>query len=242
MNINRKLAESDLDKIDIRTPLEHEIQQQEMKGSGWRFDKINSRIINFYKTGEMISRSYVKVPLRSNAILNIGNDDKYCFFWSISAFLHPCNKNHPNRVSNFRQFFNELNIGSFDFINGFKCSDVHKFIELNNLSINIFELKFYQDQNKWRHKLVPIEVCKNESDRVIDLLIYKNHYALIKKLTVFLRDHHKIFICRRCLKSYTSENMLKLQKPKCETNDKTTIRTSPESHLHWKKHFQKNPF
>ena len=35
--------------------------------------------------------------------------------------------------------------------------------------------------------------------------------------------------------------MLMLHKPKCENNDKTTIRTSSESHLHWKKHFHKNP-
>ena len=27
--------------------------------------------------------SYVKVPLRSSAILNIQNDDKYCFLWCI---------------------------------------------------------------------------------------------------------------------------------------------------------------
>ena len=32
-----------------------------------------------------------------------------------------------------------------------------------------------------------------------------------------------------------------LHKPKCENNDITTIKTSNESHLHWKKHFQKNP-
>ena len=32
-------------------------------------------------------------------------------------------------------------------MNGFKCSDVHKFNELGNLSVNIFELIFYQDQN-----------------------------------------------------------------------------------------------
>ena len=32
-----------------------------------------------------------------------------------------------------------------------------------------------------------------------------------------------------------------LQKPKCENNIITTIRTSNESHLHWKKHFHKNP-
>ena len=35
--------------------------------------------------------------------------------------------------------------------------------------------------------------------------------------------------------------MLKIHKPKCENNDITTIRTSPNSHLHWKEHFHKNP-
>ena len=60
------------------------------------------------------------------------------------------------------------------------------------MSINLFELNFYQDQNKWRHKLIPIEVSKNESDKVIDLMIYKNHYVLIKKLDVFLGDHKTI--------------------------------------------------
>ena len=55
-------------------------------------------------------------------------------------------------------------------------------------------------------------------------------------------DHNKNFICRRCLNSYTSENMLTLHKPKCENNDITTIRTSSESNIHWKYHFHKNPF
>ena len=35
--------------------------------------------------------------------------------------------------------------------------------------------------------------------------------------------------------------MLKLQKQKCENNDITTTKTSSESHLHWKKHFYKDP-
>ena len=241
LNINHNLTRTDIDNIDIRSPLEHQIQQQEMKDSGWRFDKINSMTIDFYKTNEMNGSNYIKIPLRSNAILNVENNDKYCFLWSILAYLHPCNNNHPNRVSNYRQYFNELIIQDFDFTNGFKCSDVHKFNELNNLSVNIFELNFYQDQNQWKHKLIPIEVSKNNSDRVIDLAIYKNHYVLIKKLDVFLGDHNKKFICRRCLSSYTSENMLIKHKPKCENNEITTIKTSNESHLYWKKHFHKKP-
>ena len=241
LNINNNLTESDIDNIDIKSQLEHQIEIQQTKESGWIFDKINARKIRFYKTDELNVSSYVKIPLRSNALINIKSNDKYCFIWSILASLHPCENDHPIRVSNYIQNFNELSFQSFDFTNGFKCSDVHKFNELNNLSVNIFELNFYQDKNKWKHNLIPIQISKNKSDSVVDLLIYKNQYAVIKKINVFLGDHHKNFMCRRCLISYTSENMLKIHKPKCENNDITTIRTSSDSHLHWKKHFHKNP-
>ena len=86
----------------------------------------------------MDGRSYAKNLLRPMAILNIENKDKYCFLWSILASLHPCNNNHPNRVSKYLQHFTEININGFDFTNGFKCSDVHKFEKLNNLSLIIF--------------------------------------------------------------------------------------------------------
>ena len=207
LKINNNLTESDIDNIDVRSQLEHQIQIQETKESGWIFDKINSMKISFYKTTELNGTSYIKIPLRSNAILNLQNNDKYCFIWSILASLHPCDNSHPSRVNNYSQYFNELNFQNFDFTNGFKCSDVHKFNQLNNLSVNIYELNFYQDGDKWKHNLIPTEISKNESDNVIDLLIYKNHYALIKKLHVFL-DHNKSFVCKRCLNSYTCENAL----------------------------------
>ena len=123
-----------------------------MKDSGWRFDKINKMTIYFNQTGIMNGSNYGKNPLRTNAILNIENIDKNCFIWSIIAWFNPCKNTHPNKVLNYKQYFNELNIRGFDFSNGFKCSDVHIFNELNNFSINICEINFYQDQNKWRHK------------------------------------------------------------------------------------------
>ena len=197
--------------------------------------------MHFYKNGEMNGSKYVKVPLRSNAILIIENNDKNCFIWSIIASLHPCNNNHLNRVSNYKLYFNELNIQRFDFSYGLKCSDVHRFNELNNLSNNKFELVFYQDQNKWRHKIIPIEISRNNSDRIIDLAIHRNHYVLIGNLDVFLGDHNKKFICRQCLSSYTSENKLIKHKQNCGDDIITTIKTSNESHRHWEKHFHKNP-
>ena len=78
--------------------------------------------IRFYKTEELNGSSYTKIPLRSNALINVKNNDKYCFGWSLLASLQPCENDHPNRVSNYKQYFNELNFQSFDFTNGFKCS------------------------------------------------------------------------------------------------------------------------
>ena len=92
LNINDNLTESDYDKNDIKSPLEHQIQQQEMKDSGWGFDNINSMTVYFYKTGELNGSNYIKTPLRSNAILNIEINERYCFLWLISAYLHPCKK------------------------------------------------------------------------------------------------------------------------------------------------------
>ena len=52
-HVNHNLTQSDLDNIDIRSPLEHQNQLQGMKDCGWRFDRINSMTVYFYKTGEV---------------------------------------------------------------------------------------------------------------------------------------------------------------------------------------------
>ena len=47
LNNNHKLTEADINNIDIKCTLEHQMQQQEVKDSGWRFDKIFSMIVYF---------------------------------------------------------------------------------------------------------------------------------------------------------------------------------------------------
>ena len=44
------------------------------------------------------------------------------------------------------------------------------------------------------------------------------------------------------MSSYTSENVLMKHKQKCGEDIITKLRTSSESHLHWKSHFQNIPF
>ena len=85
---------------------------------------------------------------------------------------------------------------------------MHEHEEIKNLSLNIFELKFNQDLNKCKDNLIPNEISKDESDRIVELVFFENHYALIKKLRVFSGNLFQKFICRRCLYSYTNENTL----------------------------------
>ena len=123
LKINHNLTESDINNIDVRSQLQHQIQIQETEESGWIFDKINSLKISFYETTELNGSSSVEIPLRTSAILNIQNNDKYCFIWSFLASLYPCENSNPSRVNNYIQYFNEINFQNFDFTNGFRSGD-----------------------------------------------------------------------------------------------------------------------
>ena len=45
MNFNHNLTETDINNIDVKSPLENQILQQEIKDSGRRFDKKNSMTV-----------------------------------------------------------------------------------------------------------------------------------------------------------------------------------------------------
>ena len=50
----------------------------------------------------------------NKSILNIENDDQYCFIWSILAHLHKA-KNNSNKIYNYKPFFHNLNLKELDF-------------------------------------------------------------------------------------------------------------------------------
>ena len=81
LNFNHNLTETDIDNIDIKSQLEHQIQIQETKEDGWIFDKNNSVKRGSYKTSELNRSSFIKISLKSSALINIKNDGKYFFIW-----------------------------------------------------------------------------------------------------------------------------------------------------------------
>ena len=132
------LTRLQLNDIDIMTDLDNEIETRDMEGSGWNVQGINHLKIYFHKTNPINGMTYVEFPIRTNAIINIQNNDTYCFLWSILACLYPVNEN-PHRVSKYIPYKNELNIANIDFSYGMKITDIDKFENLNKqLSIKVF--------------------------------------------------------------------------------------------------------
>ena len=62
--ITHILTQSELVNINVQWTLENRIQGVEMKESGWNYQRIKSRKISFYKSGELNASSYDKNPLR----------------------------------------------------------------------------------------------------------------------------------------------------------------------------------
>ena len=134
------LTKLQLNNIDPDSEIRNKIHTVEMVGSGRNLQKIIYSEVEFYKQNGIRGNSYVKLPMRSNAFLNIQNEEKFCFIWSILAKSYPINK-HAYRVEYYKNHFNKYNISDIDFTKSMHISDIPKFERLkNNLSKNVFEL------------------------------------------------------------------------------------------------------
>ena len=227
------LTRLQLNDLDIMTDLDNEKENRDMEGSGWNLQGINHLKIYFHKTNVMNGMTYVKFPIRTNSILSIQNKVTYCFLWSILASIHPADKD-PKRVSKYIPYQNELNITNIDFTNGMRITDIDKFENLNNqLAINVFEYSTKEDND---YKLVPLYISENiENRRIIDLISYKNHFILLKKLHVFIGKHDNSYVCRKCLSSYTVQSELSTHKKLCGNKNKSVCIPTKETHVKWDK-------
>ena len=73
----------------------------------------------------------------STYVIDIQNDDNYCFLWSILAQKYTADS-YRDRVSFFKKHFHEPNQGYIQF--PMKMKNIPTFERLNNLTINVFEL------------------------------------------------------------------------------------------------------
>ena len=213
IEIINNLTRIQLNVLDVISSLDNGVQRREMQGSGWNLRGVNYLKICFHKTYALNGRKYVKFRIRTNSILNIQTYDTYCFLWSFLANVHPVDKD-PQRVTKYGPYRNELNIANIEFQDGMKIVNIPRFEILKpTLAINLFEYSTDEDND---YKLVPLYIAENnENRRIIDLILYKNHYILLKKLHVLIGKQDRRYVCRNCLNSYTNQSELTTHKRLC---------------------------
>ena len=165
--------------------------------------------IYLYKVDLMRAKQYFTLPFKHRNILNIQNKDDKCFLYCILAKLHYGEiKSHRDRVSNYKRFEHEINMGEIPY--PFKIKDLEKFHKQNpNIAVNIFCLQNQSDLKS----IVPLKIFKQPREKVIDILYVTNgsnefHYVLITDLEAIYTEHkHKVYICRNCCmyKGYSKE-------------------------------------
>jgi hypothetical protein len=132
--------------------------------------------------------------------INVKNeDDVKCGLWSILAHMHP--GKDAQRVSKYRQYESEINIGGVEF--PLKVADVPRLERLNNLSISVFT--YNQGKSKSTEfsnaRIGTAYISDRTCERFgnIKLLLYEGHYSLIKSWKKFTnKKGGHMHICDRC--------------------------------------------
>ena len=219
---------------DTHNTLMQKLDDEQLEGSGFVFQEIEEVILEINKGNDIQASSYIELPGKykdNKSIINIKNNDQYCFLWCILAQLYPV-ENHKDRISKYIIHLNKLNLKGLEF--PMKVKDIPKFENLNNLIINVFELT--------GNVLTPIHVNKKYLQPQIDLLLYENHYCLITRLHCLInKDSHMKWVCRRCLTAFSSEPVLVDHIDRCQKQQPTKITFSWKDQLKFEHYHMKIP-
>jgi hypothetical protein len=229
--------------------LQEKIANFQEMGSDFIFNRVLFSKLTFYEIESLKAGTYIPSPFKSKWIINIKNEDDYCFVWSILAKLH-YNDNikdsiNPNRVSNYRKWFKDVNISGIKF--PIKIQSIDKFeLQNSDIAINVYELlKKDETKDGCTHNdffIIPKRITNNtERKHVIDLLLLKEkiqqdmppkrHYALITDIQHLVTQGNentsRMELCRRCLTPFSNEKALKNHQVHCnkiKLKDFTKIR------------------
>ena len=134
-------------------------------GSGWYFKEVLNLEIHTVGYKPMKGSSYIPLPdfiVKKKAIVNIQNKDQKCFLWCVLRRLHP-NEVHDERLTDLKQYENELNFKGIDF--PVKIKDITKF---ENQYRSIPGINMFSINNN--NKFYPLRINKKDCQNRIDLV------------------------------------------------------------------------
>jgi hypothetical protein len=243
------INEDEIIMDDIFTKLIDGIAAYQREGSGWKFEGVSACQINISKYAPLRGSSYIELPeyiKNKQCCINVKNKDEKCFAWAVLSALHPVDRrNHPDRVSKYRKYYDEYNWSGISFPT--KITDISKFEKQNNISINVFGFESLS--------IHPLYITKTNYEKSIDLLLISiqlldisngstesvafSHYCWIKNLNGLLNaqynksDHTKYF-CKKCLHGFTTEALLENHGSDCIEDIRIVLPTEEDKWLEFK--------
>ncbi|CAH0562961.1 unnamed protein product [Brassicogethes aeneus] len=176
-DLKKWFNENIVDKLTVK------LEDFQERDSGWSLLEIAGLKININKFCPISAGAFVELPQfikNKKAVLNIKNNDKYCFLWCIVASLFP-NAGNPSRTSSYPDFRSVLNYEGIDFPIKFK--DIKKFENLNNLSINVYCVE--------NDTVLPVVLSKRKTPSYINLLALSTNANPRENILKFTQYHTK---------------------------------------------------
>lgn len=209
-------TDSDIKQIikDFPYSLDLLMDKIELEGSGWEFHNVLS--INV-KTARFVSSragTFVELPdclKNKKALINVNNSKKLqnrCFELAVCAGLFPTSSGSGigDRVSSYTEHLDKLNMKGIE--SPVKESSFNKFCSQQTFKISL-SLYAYENNNDG---VFPLRVSETKEENHINLLIYQNHYVLIKSFDRLLNNRkvhsHSLYHCDRCLHGYSGKKLL----------------------------------
>ena len=172
--------------------------------------------------------------------------------WAVLSALHPVDgKEHPDRISTYEDFVDELNFDGINF--PVSVNQISQFEDQNDISITVFGLSKRGDDNhdydddNGGFTVFPYRVTKQKKNRHIQLLLvennyeddddddnddktpYKFHYVWVKSMSRLCnrqisKNKHEKHICERCFHAYYSAEKLKNHEETCMNFDTCKVK------------------
>ena len=181
--------------------------------------------------------SYVELPKKvrdTKACINIQNKrDNKCFLWCLIAFFLKSEKKESNPsklfIYNKKEHTDKIIMSDINY--PVAVNDIPKIEEMNNISINVYELheilSIIEGEKIVTYPIsliYPLDIEDRRSkveNRHINLLLYKGHYIYIKSIqrlfSSCVTGSHSAYVCEWCGSSIlTSKTSLTNHEEKCK--------------------------
>ena len=192
-------------------------------GSGWVVKSISAAYLRISRLEQLRGGSYMPLPKfiqSKKTVVNIKNKDDKCLRWVMKAAKFPV-KFHPERP---RKYSKDTDDG-FDFTGisfSTPLTEIPKVEAQNNARINVFGY----DERTQKINILHVSEHDGEDALEVNALLMqkdmKSHYCYVKSLSALLRnqqqsDHH-VHYCKRCLKGFSSEHVLRNHVEHCKSS------------------------